>query len=98
MWLCLCAGMEAYSHHPNKCRVTLIDFEKKIHPPLTFPPSTFIDFLDFFHPPLHAYCIYVLVFFQKIPPSMFIPTSTFIDLATFALPPRLFQPLRLLER
>ena len=41
-------------------------------------PSTFIDFLDFFHPPLHVYCIYVLVFFQKIPPSTFIPTSTVI--------------------
>ena len=37
-------------------------FWKKIHPLHTFPPSTFIDFLDFFHPPLHVYCIYVLLF------------------------------------
>ena len=87
-----------YSHLSNKRGGTFIDFEKKFHPPRTFPPSTFIDFLDFFYPPLHVYCIYVLVFFQKIPPSTFIPTSTFIDFATFALPPRLFQPPRLLER
>ena len=87
-----------YSHLSNKRGGTLIDFEKKIHPPRTFPPSTFIDFLDFFLPPLHVYCIYVLVFFQKIPPSTFIPTSTFIDFKTFALSPRLFQPPRLFER
>ena len=30
----------------------LTDLEKKIRPPHTFPPSTFIDVLDFFHPPL----------------------------------------------
>ena len=62
------------------------DFEKKIHPPRTFPPSTFIDFLNFFHPSLLVYCSYVLVFSKKITPS------TFIDFATFAPPPRLFQP------
>ena len=38
-----------YSHLSNKSEVTLTDFEKKFHPPHTFPPSTFIDFLDFFH-------------------------------------------------
>ena len=32
------------------------------------PPSTFIDFLDFFHPPLLVYCIYVLFFFKKSHP------------------------------
>ena len=80
----------------NKREVTLTDFEKKIHPPRTFPPSTFIDFLDFFHPPLHIYCILYNSFFQKIPPSTFIPTSMFIDFATFAAPSRLFQPPRLL--
>ena len=37
----------------------LLILKKKFHPPRTFPPSTFIDFLDFFHPPLHVYCIYV---------------------------------------
>ena len=41
-----------YSHPSNKRGVTLIDFEKKFHPPCTFPSSTFIDFLDF--PPLHS--------------------------------------------
>ena len=51
-----------YSHLSNKRGGTFIDFEKKIHPPRTFPPSTIIDFLDFFHPPLHVYYIYVLVF------------------------------------
>ena len=56
-----------YSQLSNKRGVSLIEFEKKIHPPRTFPPSTFIDFLDFFHYPLHAYCIYVLVFFPKNP-------------------------------
>jgi len=44
-------GIKDYSHLSNKRGVTLIDFEKKIHPPRTFPPSMFIDFLDFFHPP-----------------------------------------------
>ena len=34
----------------NKHEVTLTAFEKKIHAPHTFLPSTFIDFLDFFHP------------------------------------------------
>ena len=35
---------------------TLTDFEK-FHPPQKKnpPSSTFIDFLDFFHPPLHVY-------------------------------------------
>ena len=37
------------------------------------PPSTFIDFLDFFHLPLHVYCIYILVFSKKShPPRLFI--------------------------
>ena len=54
-----------YSHLSNKHEVMLTDFEKKIHHPCTFPPSTFIDFLDFFHPPLLIYCIHVLVFFPK---------------------------------
>ena len=60
------------------------------------PPSPFIDFLDFFHPPLLVYKSYVLVFsivgiFHKIPSSTFIPTTTFSDLATFASPPRLLE-------
>ena len=76
-----------YSHLSNKREVTLTDFEK-FHPPQKNPPSKFIDFLDFFHPPLYVYCS----FFQKI------PTSTFSDFATFAPSPRLFQPPRLLER
>ena len=68
-----------YSHLSNKRGVTLIDFEKKIHPPRTFPPSTFIDFLDFFHPPLHVYCIYVLVFSKKShPPRLFQPPRLLI--------------------
>ena len=46
-----------YSHLSNKREGTLTDFGKKIHPPCTFPPSTFIDFLDLFHPPLLVYCI-----------------------------------------
>ena len=37
------------------------------HPPRIFPPSTFIDFLDFFHPPLFDYCSYVLVFSKQNP-------------------------------
>ena len=44
-----------YSHLSNKRGGKLIDFEKKFHPPRTFPPSTFIDFLDFFHPRLLVY-------------------------------------------
>ena len=39
-----------YSHLSIKLEVMLTDFEKKIQPPRTFPPSTFIDFLDFFPP------------------------------------------------
>ena len=39
-----------YSHLFNKRGVTLIDFEKKIHPPHTFPPSMFIYFIDTFIP------------------------------------------------
>ena len=47
---------------------------KKIHPPRIFPPSTFIDFLDLFHPPLVVYWIYVLVFSKKShPPRLFQP-------------------------
>ena len=58
------------------------------------PPSAFIDFLDFFHPPLHVYCIYVLVFSKKSqPPRLFqsprlwfcnfCTLSTFIPTSTF---------------
>ena len=32
------------------------------------PPSTFIDFLDLFHPPLLVYCIYLLVVSKKSHP------------------------------
>ena len=74
-------GLSSYvlSSLSNKRGVTLIDFEKKFHPPRTFPPSTFIDFLDFFHPPLHAYCIYVLVFSNKShPPRLFQPPRLLI--------------------
>ena len=68
-----------YSHLSNKRGGTLIDFEKKIHPPRTFPPSTFMDFLNFFHPPLHVYCIYVLVFSKKShPPRLFQPPRLLI--------------------
>ena len=71
---------------PSSTLISLINVEsrqlilkKKIHPPHTFPPSTFIDFLDFFHPPLHVYCIYVLVFFQKShPPCLFQPPRLLI--------------------
>jgi hypothetical protein len=45
----------------------LTDFEKKT-------PSMFIDFFDFFHPPLLVYCSYVLVFSKKShPPHLFQP-------------------------
>ena len=68
-----------YSHLSNKREVSLIDFGKKIHPPHTFPPSTFIDFLDFFHPPLLVYCSYVLVFSkQSHPPHLFQPPRLLI--------------------
>ena len=71
--------MPTYSHLSNKRGVTLIDFEKKINPPRTFPPSTFIDFSDFFHPPLHVYCIYILVFSKKShPPRLFQPARLVI--------------------
>ena len=70
---------KVYSHLSNKRGVTLIDFEKKIHPPRTFLPSTFIDFLDFFHPPLNVYCIYILVFSRKShPPRLFQPPRLLI--------------------
>ena len=49
-----------YSHLSNKREVTLTDFENKIHNPLTFPLSTFIDFLDYFYPPLLICYSYVL--------------------------------------
>ena len=75
----LAIQQDTYSHLSNKRGGTLIDFEKKIHPPRTFPPSTFIDFLDFFHPPLHAYFIYVLVFSKKShPPRLFQPPRLLI--------------------
>ena len=67
-----------YFHLSNKREVTLTDFEKKILPSRIFQSSMFIDFLDFFHPPLLVYCSYVLIFFQKIPPFTFIPTSSTI--------------------
>ena len=47
-----------YSHLSNKRGLTFIDFEKKFYPPQTFPPSTIIDFLDFFQLPLLVYCSY----------------------------------------
>ena len=52
-----CSPFYVYSHLSNKREVTLTDFERKIHPPRTFQPSTFIDFLDFFpkNPTLHVY-------------------------------------------
>ena len=57
----------------RNCEVTLTDFEKRIHPPRTFPPSTFIDFLDFFRPQLLVYSSYVLVFFKTShPPRLLI--------------------------
>ena len=93
-----------YSHLSNKREVTLTNFEK-FHPPQKNPPSTFIDFLDFFHPPLLHYLLQLYTsFFQKNPTLMFIltstfiPTSTFIDFETFALPLRLYQPPWLLMR
>ena len=55
LWMFFPDEDKLYSHLSNKREVTLTDFEKKIHPPQTFPPSTFIDFLDFFHPPLLVY-------------------------------------------
>ena len=64
-------AIQCYSHLSNKR-----DFDKKLHPPRTFPPSTFIDTLYFFHPPLLVAVIYLLGFSKKIPPSTFIPTST----------------------
>ena len=55
-----------YSHLSNKRRVTPIDFEKKN------PPSTVIELLYFFHPPLLVYSSYVLVFSKKShPPRLF---------------------------
>ena len=54
---------------------TLTNFEK-FHPPQKKknPPSTFIDSLDFFHPPLLVYQSYVLVFDKKShPPRLFQP-------------------------
>ena len=43
------------------------------------PPSTFIDFLDLFPPPLLVYCIYVLVFSKKShPPRLFQPPRLLI--------------------
>ena len=66
----------------------LLILKKQFHPPHTFPPSMFIDFIDFFHPPLLVYCIYVLVpknpilhvywFCNFCTPSTFIPTSSAI--------------------
>ena len=71
--------IKKYSHLSNKREVTLTDFEKKIHLQRTFPPSTFIDFLDFFHPPLLVYCSYVLVFSKKShPPRLFQPPRLLI--------------------
>jgi hypothetical protein len=87
-----------YSHLSNKREVTLIDLKNQIQPPRTFPPSMFIEFLDFFHPLLLRLLHLCTSFFQKIPPTTFILTSSFIDFATFVPPSRLFQPPRLLER
>ena len=62
-----------YSHLSNKREVTLTDFENStVHK--KNPPSMFIDFLDYFHPPLQVYCIYVLAFAKKShPPRLFQP-------------------------
>ena len=76
------------SHLYNKSEVTLTDFEKNS------PLSMFIDFLNFFHPPLLVYCSYTLVFFPKNPTlhiysnlhfylfCNFWTTSTFIPTST----------------
>ena len=53
---------------------SMISMTHGFHPPQKKSPSTFIDFLDFFHPPLHVYCMYVLVFSKKShPPRLFQP-------------------------
>ena len=61
-----------YSHLSNKREVRLTDCEKKK------PPSTFIDFLDFFPPSTPRLLQLYPSFFQKIPPSTIIPTSSAI--------------------
>ena len=43
------------------------------------PSSTFIDFLDFFHPPLLVYCIYVLVFSKKSHPPRLFPRPRLLE-------------------
>ena len=64
----------------------LLILKKQIHPPRTFPLSTFIDFLDFFHPPRHVYCIYVLFFSKKShPPRLFQPPHLLILLLLHSL-------------
>ena len=59
--------------------ISLINVETCLLILIFFPPSTVIDFLDFFHPPLLVYCIYVLDFSKNSHPprlsqTMFIPT------------------------
>ena len=66
----------------------LLILKKKIHPPQTFPPSTFIDFLDFFHPPLLGYCSYVLVFSKKSHPQHLLQPPRLLIL-------QLLQPLHI---
>ena len=79
------------SYDPVHTLISLINVTS--HLPILKNSTLHVYYLEFFHPPLHVYCIYVCTsFFQKIPPS------TFSDFATFAPPPRLFQPPRLLER
>jgi hypothetical protein len=68
-----------YSRLSNKHEVRLTEFEK-LHPPQKKnPPSTFIDFLDFFT--LHSSFIrvmYILFCTKKTHPPLLFPTSTFI--------------------
>ena len=75
LWMFFPDEDKLYSHLSNKREVTLTDFEKKIHPPRTFPPSTIIDFLDFF-PPSTPHLLHLCTsFFSKKshPPCLFQP-------------------------
>ena len=54
--------------------ISLINVETRLMILILFPPSTFIDSLDFFNPPLLVYCSYVLVFSNNPhPPRLFQP-------------------------
>ena len=62
---------QAYFHFSCKHELTLTDFEKIFLPPRTFPPSTFIDFLDFFPTPTPCSLQLCTFFFKKShPPSL----------------------------